>query len=289
MKRACIYLQNGFWKDIKKLHEELFGPNGWDLFCVFRRSRLYAEIPIEDFMQDDWLSILWHESGGSCYVDKGHVEAIIKGEKKSIEDFCSVFLLDKDNATCKKYANKNGNLCLNSEILSKHHFLTTIKPIPFDFHEKGSYYDLKKYFFHPCNSLLLIDPHILKEKTYIKYHIKPLLDNILPDLLDIPFHISIFSGIGKINEANDGESYYDGILKMLQEIRPKLVVSLTLYQIPIQGEGWHARYLVTNNLMINAPDGFDFFGPIHGELKAKKVGKFVVSCPWLEKNNDIKE
>ena len=41
--------------------------------------------------------------------------------------------------------------------------------------------------------------------------------------------------------------------------------------------------------MIHATEGFDFFGLVNGEMKAKKAGKFLVYCPWLEKNGDIKE
>ena len=67
MKRGCIYFQYGFWQNVKKLDVGAFGPNAWDLFCVLRKSKVQAEIPIENFGSDDYLSILWHESGGSSY------------------------------------------------------------------------------------------------------------------------------------------------------------------------------------------------------------------------------
>lgn len=289
MKRGLIYLQYGFWTAIKEVDANIFGPKAWDIFCVLRAGKLRAELPIELFGQDNLLSLLWHESGGSCFIEKGKIDDILEKEDLSIENLCSVFLLDKDDNTCEKYAQRYGQLCLNAAMLTNRSFLIAGKKIPFDFHEKGSYDDMKDFLHHACNSLLLIDPHILNERTYIYYHIKPLLKNILPESLSIPFQISIFSGIGKINDATQGESYYKDIVKMLQEIRPCLNYILTLYQIPIQGEGWHARYLITNNFLIHATEGFDFFGPVQKEIKAKKAGKFEVICPWLEKNNEIKE
>ena len=275
MKKGRIFLQYGFWKTIKRTDVSIFGPNAWDLFCVLRSRILRAEIPIEFFGQDDLLNILWHESGGSCFVEDGYIDNILENEELSKESLCSVFLVDKDED--------------NSGMLTKHGYLISGKTLPFDFHENGSFYDLKMYFSHPCNSLALIDPHILKERAYINHHIKPLLKNIIPESWEIPFHVSIFSGIGQINDAKLGESYYDDLLTMLHEIRPGLDFSLTVYQIPIQGEGWHARYVITNNLMIHATEGFDFFGPVGRVLKAKKAGKFIVNCPWLDKNNDLKE
>ncbi len=289
MKKGRVYLQYGFWRSIKNIDAKIFGPNAWDIFCVLRSSILCAEIPIEFFGQDDLLSILWHESGGSCFVEEGYVDDILGRENSSIESLCSIFLVDKDDKNCEIYSQKKGVLCLNSGMLTKRSFLISGKKLPFDFHENGSFYDMNNYFSHPCNSLVLIDPYILKERAYINYHIKPLLKSILPETLDIPFHVSVFSGIGQINDANLGESYYDDVLTMLHEIRPHLVFSLTVYQIPIQGEGWHARYVITNNLMIHATEGFDFFGPVNKVFKAKRAGKFIVNCPWLDKNDDIKE
>ncbi len=289
MKSGHIYLQYGFWKAIKEVDASVFGPNAWDIFCVFRSSKLHAEVPIELFEQDDLLSILWQESSGSCFIEGGQVDEILAKEDLTIESLCSVFLVDKDDNSCEKYSQGKGVLCLNANLLSKNSYLIGEKHLSFDFLEKGSYYDMKDYISLPCNSAILIDPHILNERKYIDHHIKHLLNNILPKTLDIPFHLSIFSGIGKINDANLGESYYNDILDMLKEIRPKLNFSLTVYQIPIQGEGWHERYVITNNLTIHATAGFDFFGPVNGEMKAKKTGKFLVYCPWLEKNSDIKE
>lgn len=289
MKRGHIYIQHGFWKAVKDLGVSVFGPNAWDLFCVLRTSILHAEIPIEIFGQDDLLSILWHESGGSCYMDEGMTDYIINQNEDSIENLCSVYLLDKNKTACEKYAQSKGTLCLNSQMLAEQSYLITGKKILFDFHERGGYNGLKTFFLHPCNSLLLIDPYILNERSYIKNHLRNLFDSILPESLDIQFQISIFSGIGKINDGQLGESFFNEVLNTLKDIRPNLIFSLTIYQIPIQGEGWHARYLLTNNLMIHATEGFDFWGLVHGEMKAKKAGKFEISCPWLEKNNDIRE
>lgn len=288
MKKGKIYLQYGFWRAVKKLDIDIFGPNAWDLFCVLQACNVKAEIPIEDFGQDDFLSILWHKTNGSCFVEKGQIDSIINEDKLSIEKLCSVFLLDKDEADCNKFAQKEGVLCLNANMLSRKKFLVSGKKIPFEFHKKGDYYRLKEYFSIPCNSLILIDPHILNDKKYIQYHLKHLFKNILPESLDIPFDISIFSGIGGQNLDNEKlvQSFYEEILEMLQDIRPNLKFSFTLYQIPAQGEGWHDRFVLTNNLMIEASGGFSVFGPVEREIKAQKDCNFHICQPLLDKNGD---
>lgn len=289
MKKGKIYLQYGFWKAVKKLSMDVFGPNAWDLFCVLQASNVQAEIPIEDFGQDDFLSILWHKTGGSCFAEKGQVDAIIEGDSLSAEKLCSVFLLDKDENDCEKFAQQKGVLCINAEMLSSKKHLVSGKKIPFEFHQKGDYYGLKEYFSLPCNSLILVDPHILNERKYIQNHLKHLLKNILPLSLSIPFDISIFSGIGNKNFDDEefGRSFYEEILDMLQEIRPRLKFSFTLYQIPAQGEGWHDRFILTNNLMIEASGGFSVFGPVEREIKAQKDCNFHICQPILDKNGDI--
>ncbi len=285
MKHGSIYLQFGFWKNIKAAGKNIFGPNAWELFCALRSSQLRAEVPIELFGQDDFLSILWHESGGSCFIEDGQIDGIIRN-KLSIDILSSVFLLDKSEKECNTIAKRNGILCLNADMMLRKKYLVTGHGFSYDFHQKGNYSDMKDFFQLPCNSLLLIDPYILNKDDYIKFHIKPLLINILPEEISIPFHISIFSGIGKCNDDKLGALFYDKINQMLKEIRPNLNCSLMLYQIPIQGEGWHDRYILTNNIMINATAGFDFFGPVKGVTCAKKIGSFKLSCPLLDKNNE---
>lgn len=288
MKKEKIYLQYGFWRAAKKLDMDIFGPNAWDLFDVLQSSNVRAEIPIENFGQDDFLSILWHKSNGSCFAEKGQIDEVLKEDNFSIDNLCSVFLLDKEDDICKEFAQHKGILCLNAKMLAKTKHLIFGKKIPFKFHQIGDYYHLTEYISYPCNSLILIDPHILNERKYIQNHLKHLFNNILPQSLDIPFDISIFSGIGPQNydDVKLGQSFYEEIQKMLQEIRPFLEFSFTLYQIPAQGEGWHDRFILTNNLMIEASGGFSVFERVKGVINARKDCNFHICQPTLDKNGD---
>ena len=85
MKKEKIYLQYGFWRAAKKLDMDIFGPNAWDLFDVLQSSNVRAEIPIENFGQDDFLSILWHKSNGSCFAEKGQIDEVLKEDNFSID------------------------------------------------------------------------------------------------------------------------------------------------------------------------------------------------------------
>lgn len=291
MKKEKIYLQYGFWKAVKELDIDVFGPNAWDLFDVLQSSNVRAEIPIENFGQDDFLSILWHKSNGSCFAEKGQIDEILKEDNVTIDNLCSVFLLDKEDVVCCEFARQKGILCLNAKMLAKTKYLISGKKIPFKFHQIGDYYHLTEYISHPCNALILIDPHILNERKYIQNHLKHLFKNVLPQSLDIPFDISIFSGIGPQNydDIELGKSFYEEILKMLQEIRPHLDFSFSLYQIPAQGEGWHDRFLLTNNLMIEASGGFSVFGSVERVIKAQKDCNFHICQPTLDKNGDTED
>jgi len=290
MKRGRIYLQYGFWEAVKKIDKSVFGPDAWELFEVMRASNVQAEIPLEDFGHDDFMSMLWHETGGSCYIEKGEIEKVLSENNPSIEDLCSVFLLNMDELECEKYSQRRGLLCFNADMLSHKKYLINEKNISYEFHQVGDYYCLRDFFTQPCNSLIMIDPHILNESSNINKHLRHLLNNILPESLDMPFDISIFSGIGK-NNFDDKElvqSFYTKIQEMLQKIRPNLIFSFSLYQIPAQGEGWHDRYVLTNTLMIEATGGFDVFGRDResGNFIARKDCKFHIYQPILNKNAD---
>lgn len=286
MKKGSIYLQSGFWEAVKKFDVTVFGPNAWDIFCIMRGEKVRTEIPIESFVQDDLLSMLWHESGGSCFVEKGQIDHILSEMTFSIEELCSVFLLDKKETECNKLSNGKGILCMNADMLSRTRYLLSEKKISFDYLQEGNYYCIKDYVSHPCNSLILIDPHLLDDSKNIQNHLKHLLKNILPQTLDVTFDISIFSGIGKGNFDNKeiGEKFFEDIEILLKEIRPCLDFSFTMYQIPAQGEGWHDRYVLTNNLLIEATGGFDVFGPRDGKIKAKKDCSFNIYQPILNKS-----
>ncbi len=286
MKQGYIYLQYGFWKAVKELYANVFGPNGWDIFCVLRTIKAKIEIPIEAFGQDDYLSMLWHESGGSCVVEKGQIDKILSEKILSIEELCSVFLLDKTETECNMLSNGKGIFCLNAEMLSRKRYLLSDKKISFDYLQEGNYYCIKDSFSHPCNSLILIDPYLLVDSKNIHNHLKHLLKNILPQTSEFTFDLSIFSGIGKCNYDNKelGEKFFEEIETMLNEIRPCLDISFTMYQIPAQGEGWHDRYILTNSLIIEATSGFDVFGPIHGKIKAKKDCIFNIYHPIFNKS-----
>lgn len=277
-------MQYDFWKSAKK-HTESFGPNAWELFCACREKILYAEIPISEFMQDELLGILWHESNGSCYIDSGEIDTILSNKDMTITQLCATYLINKNNDECKRISSRNGVMCVNADMLSNRKYLLDYKQESFVFEKPGSFYNLKYLREFLCNSLVMVDPHILKDRKYVDNVIKHLLKNILPESIDLPFQISIFSGIGQINDDTLGESFYNDIRAMIQTIRPYLQFDLTVYQIPIQGDGWHRRLLITNTFFIDAPDGFDVFkyNRDSKQLVASKETCFNIYWPGLSK------
>ena len=124
-------------------------------------------------------------------------------------------------------------------------------PIP-----KGGKYSSWKdiefpFYVNYSNSLLIQDNYILKDEIK-KKNLITILDVILPEKTSITYSISIFTMI----EKNEKAIYVDLVTK-IGEIRPSLDFKLTLYKV--FKDEFHARRILTNNILICSEIGFDVF------------------------------
>lgn len=124
-----------------------------------------------------------------------------------------------------------------------------------------SYKGWKALFFNknlPSNSLIINDSYIFDDKenkTGIgSKNLTELINTILPNELNIPYHILINTSTSK-NKTN---SFYD-------EFIPQLIndiSALRSYEIIVEiviGEGFHKRKLFTNFLNVTTDKGFKIF------------------------------
>jgi len=124
-----------------------------------------------------------------------------------------------------------------------------------------SYKGWKALFFNkilPSNSLIINDSYVFDDKenrTSIgSKNLTELINAILPNELNIPYHILINTSLSK-NKTN---SFYDEFIPQLIDD----IIALRSYDIIVEiviGEGFHKRKLFTNFLNVTTDKGFKIF------------------------------
>ncbi len=109
--------------------------------------------------------------------------------------------------------------------------------------------------FTYCNSMIIVDNYILKEKNYAK-NLQSVFSKLLPECLtkNIPFQLYIITILP--NYANPNE-YGSLIKKIITQIRPKLQLQLSLF--PSLTCDFHDRIIISNNIYISCGSGFNLF------------------------------
>lgn len=120
------------------------------------------------------------------------------------------------------------------------------------------------------NSLIIVDNYILKDTKKFDKNIFSILDVMLPQETEIPYHISVFTKI--FGSEEDMQLRYEKIVDETKRIRPKLDF---MFEIRDADEFFHDRKMVTNNAYFTIGKGFDIF-PLD-----KRDTDLHVSFPFL--------
>lgn len=294
MKKNIIYLQYGFWKSLREKEDDFVV---WEIFKVLCSNDVSTDIPIEAWEKDDLLR-LWLQQKANhkaefkpCLPNK--IESVLGNKSSNVQDLCATYLLD-NQLLCDRYIKHFGVFCLTANDVYKQQTYISGDAVLFDQYEKANDYEkCKKQLASPCNSLVIIDPYLFDEKHYVKTALLPILDRIMPQSLQIPFNITIFSqplnclnwGCDKLTKIEDVFPYFYDLIKGL---RKDLDVSFTLCHSTKTSEkrngvkgDFHARYILTNCLMVQAEDGTDLYGK---NEKCGKWSRFVFVWPSLDDN-----
>ncbi len=208
-------------------------------------------------------------------------EYAIEPINDSVDQLCAIHLHELDNATSFEIEEKWGILLFNSSQIVKKKELFKGSGVML---QKGILYRERFGKFAPiikvpCNSMIIIDPYIFANPRNIENSFVSWLDCVLPNCdLSVEFHLSILS---MINDEKGNQLFgegikliYEKICKIIKDLRKGLRFVLTIFSIG-KGEDFHNRIIITNNVLIQAPDGLDIFKP-NGEAKRNAVLGLVI-------------
>lgn len=237
-------------------------------FLLKKGSEIYLNISLAEFLKDkdkfpfsDYLiNDLWpakllrfDSESINGFPDTTNIEKYIHEDKEFSQSF---FLLAQSNDICDSLENDYGLMILHKENLKERCdllFENFIQPV-----EKGSI-TIKDWGFinklsHPCNSLMIFDNYINKEK---EVNLFELLTYLLPESLKIPFHITISTLKEEKGVKTNHKVLQEKTSKHIKKIRPQLDFRLCV--LAHDNTQVHDRNLLTNYLWLNAPAGFDLF------------------------------
>ena len=293
---SLTYLQSDFWEKLSSSHieERERMETKLSVSDALSNSTIITDVS-EKLIQDDFFLKILIKQRNYQRCDSNYINKTINGLSTSsdIRNLCATYLID-NQGLCDGYKEQFGIFCLTANDVCKKKRYTCGDAVLFDQQENVSDYEkCKEQLNTPCNSLIIIDPYLFDEKHYINTALIPLLDKILPQKLQIPFHITIFSqplnclkwGEVKLSKPDDIFPYFNDLINKL---RKDLHISLTLCHSTKSGEikngergDFHDRYILTNCLLVKAPDGLDISGK---NGKCGKWSNFEFVWPPLDNN-----
>jgi hypothetical protein len=166
--------------------------------------------------------------------------------------------MGKNRAECKRMEEDYGLLFISMENLYEHQFHFLFSPDNQFLNIDSKVWSCLEYYKHPCNTITLVDNHLLKkENDLLEKYLVSLFDALLPKNLNkMSFRIDIFT------EKNDRitPKLQHERKKMIEEcvinLRPnykhKIEINLWIEQNPDE----HDRYLFTNYGLFQSGNGF---------------------------------
>ena len=288
MNARIIYLQSDFWKQLRS-DTSIAGIRClMNVYDAMLESELRTDISDDDWDSDEYLVLLWKRyTSGQSSVEL-YDNLTFDSIEDNVEDLSAIYLTNKSDTECESLGLKYGVFAINTyKIPKKEHifkgdgFLLKKNCIKYD----DRYMQFQSKMHYPCNAIIMIDPYILTKEQNIENNLYSLLEAILPNKkLQVKLQISIFTMIGDKNcdavngnSKFNGESAYNRIRNIIAALRKGLNFDLSLYAIG-PSEEFHSRMVITNNVQINAEDGFEVF---KDDGKSNKNARFEVVMPRL--------
>ena len=271
---SLVYMQTGFWDKLASNTSREGIRTMLDVSDALGNSNVITDVPEEMIQKDTFLMVLIKQGNyqrcDSNYINKKVGEL---NSSSSTVDLCATYMLDKKQADCEAIESRYGVVILCASSLSDRRYLFDGDGFSLDKTKRypQKYVSFQKQLQHPCNSLVVIDPYLLAGKSVdretgltlfpgIANNLEPLLDAILPQTLNINFHISIIS---HLNNPDDLKKVHEKIKKCLKRIRPSLNVKLGLFytekSYSYSVESFHSRHILSNSFIVDSEDGLDLF------------------------------
>lgn len=261
-----IYIEKKFWQILEEESSKIKSSSPFDfdrderirkhsferILALIRGSNIYTDEILNDI---DIRQITTLNDNAKSFI----IKEIIKSDSiecsrklhfgKKITEFAAetdiCFFSSDEFTDCEKKTNEDGKIRIGKEFLQREFFINNTFPVePTD-------KDLSKLdkIFHPCNSLVIIDPYLFtnfeKKKTYLFNFLKKIIGNTLKK----PFELDI------IVKNNDR---YNDVIKgnnlLLAEFNE---ISLHIYFSKALNDSESDRYLITNYALISIGHPFD--------------------------------
>jgi len=267
-----VYMQTGFWDKLASDTSREGFRTMLDVSDVLSNSDVITDAPEELIRKDTFLMVMIRQ-GNYHRCDSNYINKKVEGLNTSSDttDLCATYMLDKSPMLCDGYGVQYGVLAMSADGLWKKRFL--FKGDGFNLEKnliyQNGYKGFSRQLQHPCNSMVVIDPYILTDKSNISNNLINLLDAMLPTQSQVTFHILIISVLGdpEKNIVYNINDIFDDIDKGIKGIRPKLSsFSLCLFSI-LKGGAFHRRLVLTNNVMADFADGINLF---NGDKRSTK-------------------
>ena len=123
----------------------------------------------------------------------------------------------------------------------------------------------------PMNSLVLLDRYIFASQERINRNLFPILETLLPNNLDVSFHLTIIT-CNNINNNVRGNEQYMNLVNQLNNRRPNLDIKISICICPM-GD-FHDRCIITNNFLIRSSSGFDLFDNTNRAIHEMTLDKY---------------
>ncbi len=265
MRKARVYIEYSFWKQMASGNSIDSMRSFIEVFDLLVQSEVCLDITAEQLAalaaDDPQLLMLWKRAmSGQLEMELGtdqRKNAVLSGSVTDIADLMAVFLLDRGEKFCHALADRIGVMALNVSMARNQAKYFDGDGVMV---QRGMQYNdywlaFAQKLKQVCNSLVVVDPYLCRDRQTVEVNLLSLLDAVLPMQLAIPFHLSIFT---ITNTPNHGAMLQRLLVDRLASIRPQISFELSVYQIT-RRDRFHDRYLISNNVLIGCGAGFDLF------------------------------
>lgn len=271
---SVIYMQNGFWEKLSSDTSREGIRSMLNVSDALSNSDVITDVTEESLHNDIFLMAMIKQ-GNYQRCDSSYINKKVNGlcSSSPIEDLCATYMLDEKKVECDYVEKKYGVVVICSSSLPRKRFLFDGDGFSLNKKKKypSKYMSFKEKLQQPSNSMIVIDPYLLKAKDVdranntivfpgINNNLEPLLNSILPQKLEIDYQLTIISSL---DNPDDIKNAYEEIEKCLKRKREYLTVRLSLIYTATGyfywTESFHSRHILTNSFVVDSEDGLDLF------------------------------
>ena len=274
-RRHCL-IELSFIEEYSKLAPTFALPDDNNLEAIAAWANMYAFICRSDMtfnctpaqfsagaQTDITLKQLWKKSaGGECSIQFNNAE--FNNVPDLLKNYpLSVFISKNDKSGI---TSKYGIINVNINNFSKKAYFFKDNGAALRVGENWDWENIRSIASESANAMLIVDNYIFKGD--VKSNLIRLLDVILPQSLDIEFHMTVFY----IESRPDSEQ---NLKDAIHKIRPNLNIVLEFVKTSKDANNgfktdFHDRAILTNNLWIDSGAGFNILKRDRLHFKAEK-------------------